>query len=150
MIYAKVENIEEYFPNGSLIFNAVSFALSFDFSRPDGRYEVEEKMYASVVSYETSPAAARRFEAHMKYADVHLVFEGEEKLEVSISQDLKALEEYSSREDVIFLEPPPDIGSLPLKPGYFVVLRPNEVHRPGCDLNGRRRVRKIVMKVHMG
>jgi biofilm protein TabA len=150
MIYAKVENMEDYFPKGGLFFNAVSFALSFNPSNPDGRYEIEERAYALVSSYETTPAPERRFEAHMKYADVQVLLEGEERLDVSISRAHPALEEYSEAKDVIFLGPPPEFASLSMRPGYFAVLYPEEIHRPGCDLNGARHVRKIVVKVSVG
>ncbi len=149
MIYAKVENIEDYFPKGSLFFNALSFALAFDPSNSDGRYEIEERSYALVSSYETTPAAERRFEAHVRYADVQVLLEGEEKLDVSISRALQALEEYSETKDVIFLESPLEFASLSMRPGYFAVLYPNEIHRPGCDLNGARHIRKIVVKVRV-
>lgn len=149
MIYAKFENIEDYFQKGSLIFNALSFALAFDSTKADGRYEIDDKIYASVSSYDTSPAEGRRFEAHRKYADVHVILEGEEKLEVALSQDLKIIEQYSETKDVIFLEPPADFASLPIGPGFFAVFYPHDIHRPNCDLHGKRHVRKIVMKVRM-
>jgi biofilm protein TabA len=147
MIYAKFENIEDYFQKGSPIFKALSFALAFDSAKPDGRYEIDDMVHALVSSYDTSPATKRWFEAHRKYTDVHVILEGEEKIEVASPQHLEIIEEYSETKDVIFLGSPPDFASLPISPGCFAVFYPHDIHRPNCDLHGKRHVRKIVMKV---
>jgi YhcH/YjgK/YiaL family protein len=148
MIYGTFEDAQNYFQAGSPIHRALSFALTFDQSGPDGRYEIEDgKIYALVSSYWTCPAGELRFEAHRKYADVQVVLEGEEKIEVSLTRELKPIEEYSETKDKVFLEPPRDTASLVMQPGYFAVLYPPEVHRPNCDLHGKRHVRKIVVKV---
>jgi biofilm protein TabA len=150
MIYDSFENIENYFLTGSPVFKALSFARTFDHSNPDGRYEIEaDKIYALVSSYDTWPAAERRFEAHKKYADVQVVLEGEEKIEVSLLRSLKPLEEYIETRDITFLESPRDYASLVMRPGYFAVLYPPEVHRPNCDLHGIHHVRKMVVKVRL-
>jgi biofilm protein TabA len=150
MIYDTFENIENYFHRSSPFFKALSFVLAFDPSKPDGRYEIEaERIYALVSSYDTCPAVERRFEAHKKYADVQIVLEGEEKIEVSLLRGLKPLEEYIEARDITFLESPLDYSSLVMRPGYFAVLYPPEVHRPNCDLHGKQHVRKIVVKVRL-
>jgi len=150
MIYDRLENFGKYFHNGSPLFSALSFAVEFDPSKPDGRYEIEpEKIYALVSSYETSPASQNRFEIHRKYADVQVVIEGEEKVEVSLSSELKSVSEYNDAKDAVFLESPMDSASLAMRRGHFAVIYPNEVHRPNCDLHGKLHVRKIVVKVRM-
>lgn len=78
---------------------------------------------------------------------MQVLLEGEEKIEVSLTRELKPIEEYSETKDKVFFEPPRDTASLVMKPGYFAVLYPPEVHRPNCDLHGKRHVRKIVVKV---
>jgi len=47
----------------------------------------------------------------------------------------------------MFLEPPRQVASLAMHPGCFAVFHPHDLHRPGCRLGEKRRVRKIVMKV---
>ncbi len=150
MIYDTFEHIENYFPKDSPIHKALSFARGFDSSQPDGRYDIEaDDIYALVSSYDTSPARERRFEAHRKYIDVQVLLEGEEKIEASLETGLKPLVEYSEQKDVIFLESPPAASSIVLKPGYFGVFFPHDVHRPKCDLHGKRHVRKMVLKVRV-
>jgi YhcH/YjgK/YiaL family protein len=46
----------------------------------------------------------------------------------------------------MFLAPPQQAASLPMRPGFFAVFYPHDIHRPGCRQQEKRRVRKIVMK----
>ncbi len=148
MIYDKLEHIGNYFPAGSPISRAVRFACEFDTQKPDGRYEIEgDEIYAQVSSYETCPAEERRFEAHRKHIDVQILLKGEEKIEVSLVDDMETIEEYSEAKDITFLKAPPVPASIVLVPGYFAVIRPHEIHRPNCQLGAKRQVRKIVVKV---
>jgi YhcH/YjgK/YiaL family protein len=150
MIYDTLENFGKYLHTGSPLFGALAFAVEFDPSKPDGRYEIEsEKIYALVSSYETSPASQNRFEIHRKYADVQIVIEGEETVEVSLSSEPKSMIEYCYAMDKIFLESPGDSASLVMRRGYFTVIYPNEAHRPNCDVHGKQHVRKIVVKIRM-
>jgi YhcH/YjgK/YiaL family protein len=150
MIYDTLENFPKYFPAGSPLFRALSFAVAFESSRPDGRYEIEsEKVFALISSYETCAASHNSFEIHRNYADVQVVVDGEEKVDVSLTSGLKALGEYDKEKDKVSLQSPGESTSLVMRPGYFAVIYPNEAHRPNCDLHGKRHVRKIVVKVRM-
>lgn len=150
MIYDTLENFEKYFKPESPLFRAISFAVEFDPSRPDGRYEIEsENIFAQVSSYETSPASQNSFEIHRKYTDVQIVIEGEEKIEVSLSTELKEAGDYDETKDKATMESPRDQASLAMRRGYFAVIYPNQAHRPNCDLHGKSYVRKIVVKVQM-
>lgn len=150
MIYDTLENFGKYFHQGSPLSKALSFAMGFDPSWSDGRYEIEaEKIYALVSSYETSPASENGFEVHRKYADVQVVLEGEEKIEISLSPELKFVSEYSDAKDKLLVESPEYAASLVMSRGYFAVIYPFEAHRPNCDLRGKQRVRKIVVKVQV-
>lgn len=150
MIYDRLENFGNYFQPDSPLFRALSFAVRFDPSRPDGRYEIESNdIFALVSSYETSPASRKSFEIHHGHADVQIVLEGEEKLEVSLSSDLKEVGDYDAIKDMAVVESPGNPGSLVMRPGCFAVIYPKEAHRPGCDVEGKSQVRKIVVKVRM-
>ena len=150
MIYDTLENFGKYFHSTSALFHALSFAVEFSCTKPDGRYEIDsENVYALVSSYETGPASQKGFEIHRKYADVQVVLQGEERVDVSLASELKAQSEYREVEDKILLESPGDTASLVMRPGYFAVIYPYEAHRPNCDVHGKQRVRKMVIKVRM-
>ncbi|MDR3555156.1 MAG: YhcH/YjgK/YiaL family protein [Syntrophobacteraceae bacterium] len=150
MIYDTLENFPKYFQSDTALFQALSFAHRFDSSNPDGRYEIKgEDIFALVSSYQTSPAGCHSFEIHRRYADVQVVLEGEEAVEVSLSAEVNAVGDYDQKSDKVTLEAPGDLVRLVLRPGCFAVIYPNEAHRPNCDLQGKARVRKMVVKVGM-
>jgi YhcH/YjgK/YiaL family protein len=148
MIYDHFDNLSLYAAPGTLLHRALVYARDVAASVPDGRIEIEgERLYASVAGYETGAREERRYEAHRRYIDVQVLLEGEEAIDVSLERDLTPLEVYDPQRDVMFLKPPGHTASLPMRPGWFAVFYPHDVHRPGCHLEGKRRVRKIVMKV---
>ena len=148
MIYDRFENLNLYCRPGSRLHRALVFARDVARTVPDGRIDIDgDRLYASVATYETGSKDERRFEGHRKYIDVQVLLDGEESIEVSLDKDLPTLEAYDEKRDVMFLKPPQHVASLVMKPGCFGVFYPNDIHRPGCHLREKRRVRKIVMKV---
>ncbi len=148
MIYDRFENLNLYCRPGSRLHQALVHARDVAHTVADGRIEIDgDKLYASVATYETRPKEERRFEGHRRYIDVQVLLEGEESIEVSLDEDLQTIEAYDEKRDVMFLKPPQHAASLVMKPGCFGVFFPHDIHRPGCHLQDRSRVRKIVMKV---
>jgi YhcH/YjgK/YiaL family protein len=148
MIYDRFENLNLYCQAGSRLRQALVVARDVVPTVADGRMDIDgDRLYASVATYETGSRDERRFEAHRKYIDVQVLLEGEESINVSLGKDLPILEAYDETRDVMFLQPPPQFASLPMRPGFFAVFYPHDIHRPGCHLKEKRRVRKIVMKV---
>jgi YhcH/YjgK/YiaL family protein len=148
MIYDRFENLNLYCQAGSRLHQALVVARDAVPAIADGRMDIDgDRLYASVATYETGSRDERRFEAHRRYIDVQVLLEGEESIDVSLGKDLPILEAYDETRDVMFLQPPPQFASLPMRPGFFAVFYPHDIHRPGCHLKEKRRVRKIVMKV---
>jgi len=148
MIYDHFDNLALYAAPGTLLYKALVYARDVAADVPDGRIEIDgEHLYASVASYETGTRDERRFEAHRRYIDIQVLLAGEEAVDVTLERDLPPLEVYDPQRDVMFLKPPAHAATLPLRPGWFAVFYPHDVHRPGCHLEGKRAVRKIVMKV---
>lgn len=148
MIYDRFENVACYFKEGEPLHKALMYAGKLDPATPDGRYEIEgEDLFSLVMTYETSPAEDRRFEAHTQYIDVQIVLEGEETIGFALDNDMAPVEEYSEENDVVFLETPKDSSVLVMKPGYFAVFYPHDIHRPNCVLREPQKNRKVVVKV---
>jgi len=148
MIYDRFENLNFYCRPGSRLHRALAYARDAVRTVADGRVDVDgDRLYASVSTYETGSREERRFEAHRKYIDVQALLEGEESIDVSLEKELPTIEAYDEQRDVMFLKPPPHVASLAMQPGFFGVFYPHDIHRPGCHLREKRRVRKIVMKV---
>jgi YhcH/YjgK/YiaL family protein len=148
MIYDRFEHLDLYFRPETLLKRALVYARDAARTVPDGRVDVDGgRLYASVATYETGAREERRFEAHRAYIDVQALLEGEERIDLSLEKELPVLEAYDEKKDVMFLNPPPQFASLVMRPGWFAVFFPHDIHRPGVHLQGKRRVRKIVMKV---
>jgi YhcH/YjgK/YiaL family protein len=119
----------------------------------DGRHELEgEDLYASLSTYETGEPGEKNFEAHRRYIDIQAVLSGREVLHWAPLAGLRPRGGYSEAEDIAMYEDPParDVA-VPLAPGTFVVLFPQDAHKPGCRVRKARgeRVRKLVIKVRL-
>jgi YhcH/YjgK/YiaL family protein len=123
----------------------------------DGRHELEgADLYASLSTYETGNPAEKSYEAHRRYIDIQAVLAGRELLYWAPLAGLAARRAYSEAEDVAFFEDPAGGGAgLLLDPGSFIVLFPQDAHKPGCRVaggsggTGGETVRKLVLKVRV-
>ncbi len=149
MILDRIENAHLYFAMDSALLRAVTFARDAAAALPDGRHGVEgEALLAIVETYETRPAASRRFEAHRRCCDVQVMLEGCERHDVTQVPDAMADGAYDARKDVAFFKTPAQFSTVHLTPGFFVVYHPQDLHRPSCAVDDRpTRVRKVCMKV---
>jgi YhcH/YjgK/YiaL family protein len=148
MIYHRFDYLNLYAAPGRLLHRALVYSRDAAAGVADGRIEIDgERLYASVASYETGSRAERRFEAHRRYIDIQVLLAGEETIDVALDRELPVLEAYDEKRDVMFLKPPEHVAALPMRPGWFAVFYPHDLHRPGCHLKDKQKVRKIVMKV---
>jgi biofilm protein TabA len=102
-------------------------------------------------AYETKLRADAFFESHRKYADVQVIFEGEELMEVADVERMKARQPYNADRDLIVYEDSTDASLLRVFPGQVAVFFPSDVHMPTLRIrtNGVP-VRKCVVKVPVG
>ena len=102
-----------------------------------------EALYVTRFTYETLPLEDTFFEAHRKYLDVHLMMEGEERVELASPDGLELFEHqgdfYAYRGQAE--------QSLILRPGSFLVVFPEDAHRIKIQVNGPKTVSKVVFKV---
>jgi YhcH/YjgK/YiaL family protein len=148
MIYDRFENLNLYCRPGERLHRALVYARDVARDVADGRTDIDgDRLFASVATYETGPPEERRFEAHKTHIDVQVLLDGEEVIDVSLERGLPAVEAYDEIRDVMFLKPPMQFASLAMRPGFFAVFYPHDIHRPGCRQREKLRVRKIVMKV---
>ena len=102
-----------------------------------------DKLYVTRFTYETLPREETFFEAHKWYLDVHLMVQGEERVELASPGGLTLFEHqgdfYAYRGEAE--------QSLVLRPGSFLVVFPEDAHRIKIQVNGPETVSKVVFKV---
>lgn len=84
------------------------------------------------------------FEAHKKYADIHFVAYGKEKIGYN---DVKKLTvtEYDEENDVMLLSGEGDI--ITLLPGYFMITLPDDAHMPCVCVDKCEPLGKMIAKI---
>lgn len=132
------------------------FARAFSFLRDlptdiaIGKYELDgENVFAMVQEYQTAPSPERKFEAHRRHIDIQFIVQGSEILYYRPIETLTAESEgFIEARDVTFYHHADD-RPVYLGAGDFVVLWPQDGHKPGCHWDTESPVRKVVVKIRV-
>jgi YhcH/YjgK/YiaL family protein len=150
MIYDVFANGNLYFGKKDAFGKALDFAMNFDRSKPDGKYEIDgSNLYALVMSYQTRSAEEARFEAHKKYIDIQLLLDGQEFADVCLNEKLEVDTPFSEENDAALYKSPKFFTSVLLTPGRFAIFYPGDIHRPCRMIDSSKPVRKMVLKVRV-
>lgn len=126
------------------VIEGLVYLKSVDFSKiEDGRHEINENMYVNVQTYQTKDDAL--FEAHRDYIDIQYVIEGEEKIGVADYSNCSEAVAYDKEKDIEFLNGEGEY--YPLRAGEYMVLYPQDAHKPSISIDNQSTVRKAVVKV---
>lgn len=119
-------------------------------SLPLGRHPIDgDRMYITLSQAITRAMAGEKFEAHRKYADIHLLISGEEIIGSARPAGMKVATPYDEQRDIEMYAQPADFRHLRMAPGDFVVFLPGQGHLPGCHEQTAVQIRKAVIKVLM-
>ena len=134
--------------------NRAAFQKAFAFLQGDGLAELPEKwidlgdgVRASVQHYTTMPAETLSFETHERFFDIQYLVEGEEYVGCVSREGLEIEVPYCAEQDIAFYHEPELSGKVLLRAGDFVVLSPEDAHKPRCAAGKPMAVKKIVIKV---
>ena len=85
MIYTELNSLKRYLGLGKCLDRAIEYLCSHPLENLDaGHYEIDGNLiYLNVFEYDTIPEDQAFFEAHEKYADIHMTIIGEEMVGVS-------------------------------------------------------------------
>ena len=136
MIIDKIENAYKY---PQIPIDAFKKAIS---GLELGRHELSDNIYINVEEYTTK--TENKFEIHKKYADVQIILEGKERLDYGYSKPAQ----YDETRDIAFFDTD-TISSIILDGTNFVMLFPEEAHRPQMAVSSPTKVKKAVIKVKM-
>lgn len=147
MIYDHIDRAELYFDVNERITAALRFLKGQDMtSLAAGRHDIRgDQIFALVQDYQTKPDADVKWEAHRKYIDVQFVAAGREQMGVTDVANVKVTQPYSDDNDALLGTGEGD--RVTLAAGQFIVLFPDDAHRPCIAVDGTEAVRKVVVKV---
>jgi biofilm protein TabA len=126
---------------------------AFDFLRQTdlaaltlGIHEIDGRaLYASVQTFSTHPLAEGAWEAHRRYADLHYVVKGAERIGYAPAGSLTP-GAYDAESD--FMPLTGEVAALvPVPSGAFMLLWPEEPHMPGLAVDAPASLRKVVIKI---
>lgn len=148
MIYAKNADALAYrgiHPNLDLALEHIipEFLASL---RDNQRVELKgDLVYCTRFTYETIPQEESFFEAHRRYLDIHIMVEGEERVDMNRPEDLKLTDAQEGND--FYAYQGESWHSTVLKPGEFLVVFPGDAHRIKVQVDGPKTVSKAVFKV---
>ena len=148
MIYAKNADALAYrgiHPNLDLALEHITpeFLASL---RDNQRVELKgDLVYCTRFTYETIPQEESFFEAHRRYLDIHILVEGEERVDMNRPEDLKLTDAQEGND--FYAYQGESWHSTVLKPGEFLVVFPGDAHRIKVQVDGPKTVSKAVFKV---
>lgn len=148
MIYAKNADALAYrgiHPNLDLALEHITpeFLASL---RDNQRVELNgDLVYCTRFTYETIPQEESFFEAHRRYLDIHIMVEGEERVDMNRPEDLNLTDAQEGND--FYAYQGESWHSTVLKPGEFLVVFPEDAHRIKVQVDGPKTVSKAVFKV---
>lgn len=103
-----------------------------------------DALYVTRFTYETVSPEESVFEAHRRYLDIHIMMEGEERIDLAHPDTL--IPDGESIGDFYPYAGEPEQSVL-LSPGSFLVVFPGDAHRLKLHTGERKTVSKVVFKI---
>lgn len=122
----------------------------FSDATADGRYDIDgDDVFALVQSYDTLPAAEKKYESHRVYADIQYMARGTELIYYAPIAGLQPVTAYDEVKDFMLYADPAAATPLLLERGSFAIFYAQDGHKPGCVHRAAERIKKVVVKVRL-
>ncbi len=147
MIIDHIDNAQKYYALGDGIRHALEYLKQTDFTTVEhGDYALDGgNVFVKVRRMQSRLPEEAQWEAHQKYADVHFLAEGQEKIGFSHAALMTHSSEYNKEKDICHLDGDGDL--ITLHPGFFIVFFPGEIHLPAITPSGHpREIKKVIVK----
>ena len=146
MIKDKLSNANRYYNLSKGIKEGLEYLKNNDISNlKDGRYEINgDKLFININSYTSKDDAD--WESHTKYIDIQYIKIGEEKIGICDRKDCVPKTVYDEEKDIEFLTGNKD-SFYKMEENDFMIIFPNELHKPGIKVNENKYVKKAIIKV---
>ena len=144
MIYDKLENLAQYtFSNQKLMsaINDITSGLIEEENRSDD-------FQKNKIKFTTTILTEKRYEAHKKFIDIHIVLKGKEYVEIANVQELTNATEYDEDNDIFFGDVVSDNKFCGyLQKGYALICFPEDTHLVGAHIETEEIINKVVYKI---
>ncbi|MFE5323675.1 YhcH/YjgK/YiaL family protein [Paenibacillus sp. NPDC056579] len=114
-----------------------------------GKYPIiPDQMYAMVMQLTTKPLEEAKAEKHEQFLDIHYVLQGSETIGYAVNSGAnQTIQPYDADGDYALYGHVEGERFVRMSAGDYVVLLPEDIHRPGLCDNAPGPVRKVVVKI---
>lgn len=147
MIYTDMKNLEHYKGIGKHLDTAIDYLRNHDLSElTPGRNEVDgDFVFINRFAYDTMAEEKAAFEAHERYADIHLAVSGEEYIGVS-DMSLMTVTAVDKETDSVGCDGIVE-NRVVMKPGKVLIVLPEDAHKVKIAIDDSVHMEKAVVKV---
>lgn len=143
MIVDNIKNASDYFCLGDDFKRALEF-MKDNMETISESLVIDENIKINYASYNTKSKEDCFFEAHKKYADIHLILKGGERIGYGLTEEMKEFDA-NVENDCIFLN---GTGTdIPMEAGSFMILFPQDAHMVGMADGKHDNCTKLVAKI---
>ncbi len=150
MIYDNLTNAGRYEDLSENFKKAFQFLQTLNLTEvTEERFEIAgQEVYAFANPVELKNPEQVQYEAHQRYADIQVILKHSEKIFVANTSELSASSGFDAEKDIGFYKDGRRSVPLILYPGEFVVLFPEDAHKPCCIAEDPESF-KLVIKVRV-
>lgn len=147
MIVTNLKRMERYLGLCPTLDSVIRFLGSADLDAlKPGRNEVDgDRAVVNCYTYTTIPLEEAGWEGHERYADVHVVLSGQERMGVSDASHLR-MTSRDEQADLLGFEGTVDTW-VDLRAGDVLIVFPEDAHMVKVHVDGPSQVRKAVGKI---
>ena len=139
-VISNLENYRQLFPR----FEAYQEYLTKMNELPEGKYDLGEGEFFSIMSGETRELESAQYEFHQKYLDLQIMLEGSEFMQWQNLDKVDQLN-FDPESDIGFGTGPGTLIEIPQNSFYIVY--PQDAHMPGLHVEEPTQFKKAVFKL---
>ncbi len=114
----------------------------------EGIYPLTEKVEVRKNKTMLRDEKQLKIESHRSHIDIQMPLNREELYYIYDEKDVETISLYDDKSDVIYyVNKTNKRNAIYVKPGYFLLLNPGEIHQPLISTCGETDIEKIVIKI---
>lgn len=148
MIFGKMNELKFYKGMSSSLDKAIEVIESGEYLNGKvGKNEIDgDNLFFNIQEIDIKLEKDCFFEIHKKYADIHVLIEGNESIGYSLEEELEADLPYDSEKDFAALKGEPK-QIFEMKNDRFIIFFPDEPHMPIMAVEKPEKIKKAIFKI---